>query len=454
MKYKRITNLEVSVPNWNGVPKVELSPQEWYDKLQQLKADASYSLSRTKNGVEWHLKRYMVDEYMKRIILYVSDGKDNLTMYITRQDMATKKGAAGRDAYNAVSEKFEELNNVTFNEAFPSLKKDKYKDLIIEFSRCTPMDIQITFQERTHCYYKYGGQVDGCSQYPSNARGKMPSLDPKDWKEVSGWIDQKDLPEGYDFEFSLVSGHVLERGRFDSHDILTMYPDHIKDVFRTEATKNRNIQQPFYPKEKERVLLMKSAKYELTEVMEHFYKVKETYDHDSMDYAAAKLVLNAFIGSLGPNTDNLYPGCQCRHPMRAIVLWRAAFSIMAKAQEIGWPHILDISIDGILYASARPMKAYGDTKKHIGRYHQEARNQELYFRCHNTYCFKNEDGTIGKMKHGAFDGFKGKVWNEDEDKLESIFDMEKFERSKLQKDLQETRAYFKDLHKQQDCKGE
>lgn len=446
LKYRTVS-LSLRAPQWKKVPKQELSPQEWYDKHQELKNDPSYSLAKTNNGSEWNLKRYMVNEYAKRMQLFVSNGNGELIIYYCRQDMK-KDRAAGRDALKKVSEKFEELTGTSFASAFPRLDKDKYHDYIIEFSRCTPMDIQITFPEKTHAYYSYGGQVDGCSQYPSNARGKMPSLNPNDWLEVKGWIDQKDLPEGYDFEFSLVSGHVLERGRFDSHDILKLYPERINDVFRTEATKNTNLQQPYYPKEQERVLLMKSAPYELTKVMEYFYKVKETYDHDSADYVAAKLVLNAFVGMLGPNTNNLYAGCECRHPMRAIVLWRAAFSIMSKAQEIGWSNILDISIDGILYASAKPSKLYGQTVKHIGQYHQEAQNQPLYFRGHNTYCFQNKDGTIGKMKHGAYDAYKGKVWNDKTDKLTSVLDMENFERSKLQDNIKELRAYYEKLNAQ------
>lgn len=439
--------LLLRTPQWKKVPKKELTPQEWYDKHQELLGDSEYALSRTKNGVEWNLKRYMVDEYGKCLQMYVSEGNGNLIIYTCRADMK-KQRAAGRDALKQVAEKFEELTNISFASAFPKLNKNTQMKYIVEFSRCTPMDIQIVFPEKAHAFYPYGGQVDGCSQYPSNARGKMPSLNPKDWLEVEGWIDQENLPEGYDFEFSLVSGHVLERGRFDSHDILALYPDKVDQVFRTEATKNTNLQQPYYPKEQERVLLMKSAPYELTKTMEYFYKVKETYDHDSAEYIAAKLVLNAFVGMLGPNTNNLYAGCECRHPMRAIVLWRAAFSIMSKAKEIGWSNILDISIDGILYASAKPSRLYGQTIKHIGQYHQEAQNQPLYFRGHNTYCFQNKDGTIGKMKHGAYDAYKGKVWNDKTDKLTSVYEIEDFTRSKLQEDLKELRSHYEEIHAQ------
>lgn len=423
---------------WTKAERIKVTPSEWMERHNALKADPDYSLAKTKCGLEWLEKRYLVDETNMRLELFVSDGSSQ-RVYVTRMDGFIDK-PAGREAVKAVSEKFEELNGVGFEETFPSLDPKTQMGLITEFSRCTPKDIQIPFERFGR--HRYGGQVDGCSQYPSNARGRMPSLNPSDWLEVEGW--PQELPEGYDFAFSLVSGHVKERDAFDSHDILTLYPDRINDVFRVKETKNRNLMQPFYPKEKEKVLLMRSCRYNLTAVMEHFYRAKETFEHDSPEYVAAKLVMNAFIGALGPNTDYLYPGCKCRHPMRAIVLWRSAFSILRKATEIGWANILDISIDGILYSTPKPTRYYGEDDKHMGRYHQEAINQLLFYRGHNTYAFQNPDGTVGKFKHGAYDGYENRVWDDKTDRLRNIEDILKFNRSPLQREMTELRAYYRD----------
>ena len=445
--------INLPVPCWKRAVKVKLSMQEWYEKYMTLERDPEYSIAETKNGTEWNLPRYRVDEYMKRMGLYVSE-PGGLVIYTTRCDGYKDDLAPGRSAIKILSAKFEELNGVSLDEAFPCLDKKKQADLITEFSRCTPLDVQVPTEDpgARGRVYLYGSQVDGCSQYPTAACGRMPDLNCGSWIYREGWVDEKDLPEGYDFEFSLKSGHVLERGRFDSHRLLEKYRDRYDCIFRTatskNVSKNKNLMEPFLDKCDERVVLMKSCKYELTSVMRYFYKVKETCRHDSKEYADAKLVMNAFIGALGPNTLNLYPGCKCRHPMRAVVLWRAAKSIMEKATEIGWEHILDISVDGILYATPKPCRAYGDKRKAMGEYHQEMQNQKLCYVSHNVYAFEGKDGKVCKMKHGAFDGFDGRKWDDRKDRLERIEDVAKFERSKLQKEIQELRDFYKDLKKE------
>lgn len=443
--------LPLRVPHWKQAKKVKLSMQEWYDKHQELLHNPEYSIADTKNGTEWNLPRYRVDEYMKRLGLYVSVG-DDLYIYTTRADGYKDDLAPGRSAIKILSEKFEELNGVSLDEAFPCLDKKKHHDLIVEFSRDTPLDVQVPTEDPSARgrVYPHGGQVDGCSQYPTAACGRMPDLHQDSWIYLDQWVEEKDLPEGYDFEFSLKSGHVLERGRFDSHRMMEEYPDRYDCFFRTveskNISKNKNMAEPLTPKEDERVVLMKSSKYELTSVMEYFYHVKETYDHNTKEYANAKLVMNAFIGALGPNTANLYPGCKCRHPMRAIVLWRAAQSIMAKATEIGWKHVIDISVDGILYAFPRKPKRFGSDKKAMGKYYQEVQDCRLCWVEHNVYAF-SKDGRIIKVKHGAFDAYKGKKWDDEKNHLDKVEDVIYFGKSKLQKEITDLRDFYKALKK-------
>ncbi len=440
------------VPHWKRAKKVKLTMQEWYDKHQELAKDPSYSIAETKNGTEWNLPRYRVDEYMKRLGLYVSVG-DDLYIYTTRADGFRDDLAPGRSAIKILSEKFEELNGVSLDEAFPCLDKKKHRDFITEFSRCTPLDVQVPTDDPSAKgrVYLHGGQVDGCSQYPTAACGKMPDLNRDGWIILDQWVEEGDLPEGYDFEFSLKSGHVLERGRFDSHRLLEKYRERYLNVFRTEdsknVSKNKNMMIPFLPKSEERVVLMKSSKYELTSVMEFFYKTKETAPHDSTEYNAAKLVMNAFIGALGPNTANLYPGCKCRHPMRAIVLWRAAQSIMAKADEIGWNHVIDISVDGILYAFPKKPKRFGSDRKAMGQYHQEIQDCKLCWVEHNVYAF-SKGGEIVKVKHGAFDAWKGRKWDDAKNRLDKVEDVVYFSKSRLQKEVGDLRDFYAKLKRE------
>lgn len=444
--------LPILVPHWKKAKKVKLSTQDWFDKYRALERDEAYSIASTKNGSEWQLPRYRVDEYMKRVGLYVNEGGD-LYIYTTRADGFKDNLAPGRSAIKIVADKFKELNGIELDEAFPCLDKKKHKDLIIEFSRCTPLDVQVPSEDLSAKgrVYLHGGQVDGCSQYPTAACGKMPDLNIDTWIYREGWVEEADLPEGYDYELSLKSGHVLERGRFDSHELMERYPDKWDCFFRTpeskNASKNKNMAIPLTPKADERVVLMKSSPYELTGVMKFFYQEKEKRPHGSAEYASAKLVMNAFIGALGPNTENLYPGCKCRHPLRAIVLWRAAQSIMAKASEIGWEHVIDISVDGILYAFPKRPRKYGKDGKAMGEYHQEVHDCRLCWVEHNVYAFSDKLGNVFKVKHGAFDAYKGRKWDDDKNHLDKVEDVIYFGKSRLQKEMTEVRDFYKELKK-------
>ena len=51
---------------------------------------------------------------------------------------------------------------------------------------------------------------------------------------------------------------------------------------------------------------MKASKYELTDVYNYFYNIKQTYEQDTEEYNDAKLVMNASIGKFNQKKYSNY----------------------------------------------------------------------------------------------------------------------------------------------------
>lgn len=233
--------------------------------------------------------------------------------------------------------------------------------------------------------------IDGCSQYPAGFIGILPTS--------YGMVEKQGTIKpsiDYPFAFYIKSGHIAVYNEFDTHDWLRQ--PLWEYLFKMQKYKdNPDIQQPFLPLNEDVTILMKKACNSLEEDFRHFYNIKEKYDHDSDEYKAAKLVMNAAIGMMHRNDKNNRTYDQKPWKMAhlaAVAIARANNSILKMAKKIGYKNIAQIMVDGIVYKG----KPQGLDYKELGQYYQEIYDAEYYARKHGVYAFKDNTGII-KYKH-------------------------------------------------------
>lgn len=301
------------------------------------------------------------------------------------------------------------------------LKEFGYVDK--EFRVCVPKNFYWdNFKEYpTGIIYHNISSIDGCSQYPAGFMGGLPTS--KGAIRYKGTVAPN---EEYPFAFYLKSGHIAQYKIFDTHTWIT--EPLVYRLFKLSKYENNDdIQNPYLPLDEDETVLMKKARFGLSEDFKYFYNIKETYDHDSEEYKAAKLVMNAAIGMMHRNDkDKSYDEKPYRLAhIAAVAIARANNSILSMAKKIGYRHILQIMVDGIVYIGQK----MGENTKKLGKYHQEIFKQDYLACAHGVYAFRDRAGNITKYKHLGRD-----IWNDgtpiDDKKLTKLEDIYLWERKK------------------------
>lgn len=316
---------------------------------------------------------YKIDKRNSIVYIYCRY-KNKLQVFYTNKNDNEKNGEGlgrGTKAIQLLASKFKEKYNVTFKAAFG------YTDE--EFKRCIPKSFCYINKNFVDVVLDNLSGIDGCSQYPSNIRGKLP-----DAHTAIIYEGTVKPTEEYPFAFYIKSGHVAEYNCFDTHDWLKS--PFALNMFRLSDKKeiypfNFNIKT-----EEDLTILMKPSKYELTEFYNYFYDLRKTSED-------AKLIMNSSIGYFHLRNYSKY---KLAHIV-AIAIGRANNSILKLCSKIGNKNILHICVDGIIYLSN---KKYGEDYKKLGIYHQEFLNCKGIIHGTNAYIIKTPDGF--KVKHGGF----------------------------------------------------
>lgn len=295
---------------------------------------------------------------------------------------AKKPSTAGDVAFDY---KFREINGIAIRKAYGESPK--------EIKRCVPKQFYWIDDDLIGKLIRVSS-IDASSQYPSGCYGKLP-----DWhtaKEIEGYAEPT---EEYPFAF-YDSGHLAIYGELDTHDwIESKYK---WSLFRFKGD---------YSLQKEtKTILCKASAYEMNEVWDYYYDLKQSADKDHYD--EAKLVLNSTIGKWHRKDDKKTSfdysdrrNYKFAHIV-AVAIARGNQKILDKAKEIGECNVIHICVDGIIYLGD---DVYGSQEKKIGQFCQEFSDMRFEMISTNCYSAEDDEGNVVKCKHAGYDLLDGKL---------------------------------------------
>lgn len=342
---------------------IHLSQEQLNEKYKELVSKGYQKVPYSTDRATYVLgKSLSVQQKGHYMTLYAYED-DTFVRYTTNAYDRNKVTPQGSKAITSVGDKFYELTGVTFKKAFDTVSEI--------YKRCIPKQF-IYVNSKLKDKDLICSSIDACSHYPGNLRGRLP--DAHNVLKVPGTVKPT---EDHPFAFYIKSGHCAEYGVFDTHEWVG-HPVFKLGLFR--YNKEVDGQNPSLDPKDDYTILMGASKYQLTDTMNYFYNIKQTYNEDTEEYKNAKLVMNAAIGML--HTKN-YVRYRYAH-LVAIALCRANNSILKKADEIGLSHILHICVDGIIYLGK---DIYGTPDKQFGVYHQEEVGLHCKVSGPNRYIF-------------------------------------------------------------------
>lgn len=369
---------EINYIYWSRESKlIHLTQNEFIEKMQSLKdyKFVSYSTAR----INYIGKVYSLRKEHNYLVIYMME-KNKYVRYTTNyfdNRKNDKDKRTGPKAIQLVSDKFEELTGTTMKSAFDTVPEF--------FKRCIPKSFYYTNSKYMNREFIFSS-IDASSHYPASMRGRLP--DAHTYKKVEGTVEPT---EEYPFAFYIKSGHCAEYGVFDTHNWFTYSPFE-QCLFRMDK-KNETWLFQNVPYKEDETVLMKASEYEMTDVWNHFYKIKETYPHDSKEYQDAKDILNSAIGMMHTRT---YKSYRYAH-LVAVALCRANQHILETAYKINPLFIAQIAVDGIIYLGSEP---FGTSVKQLGNYYQEFTGAIGKISSINRYIMM-QDGKVVKFKASA-----------------------------------------------------
>lgn len=350
---------------------------EDYVKLRESLDKLKKAKSKTKRADwtigSWREMKKGTDQYA-HYVLNVHPAEGIYKTYYTKMSDDERNrmtimmgGNPGTMAYKAVRDEFIKKYNTTFKKAFDTTES--------EFRDCVPK--QFYYINNRYCKRMVkASAIDFCAQYPTNLCGTLP--DGHERLILKGRIKPS---EAYPFAFYVKSRCVAEFEKYDTHDWIDsrfaynlLCQDQIKAIYNTKD-------------EDEITVLMKSSKFEFNDIMDYFYEVRKK---DPI----AKIVMNAFIGMLHTKK---YVNHKYAH-LAAISIARSNEKMRALAEdELKEP--IHICVDGCVYLDKIKI---GTDSKGIGLCHQEFIDKLFYMEQMNCYAVMNDDESIIKFRHGAF----------------------------------------------------
>lgn len=276
-----------------------------------------------------------------------------------------------------------------------------------EIKRCVPGELYYIDDLSKNVNIANVSKCDKSSHYPGALCGRLPSFRNEDVIRVQGTVEPD---EEYPFAFYVESGHLCEKGVFDTRKWKNHYFGRLLWKKREGPNRKKVDRYKTVSADEERTILCKASKYTLTREMEYFYSKKEVSEK-------AKLVMNTFIGYCHPNNEKR-SAYRLFH-LAAVCLGRAAQQMLDLSDEIGFKNILMIINDSIIY--------HGDLEfsceKQLGEPRQEIYRWNFRMRGINQYAFADPETKkvtcLEKpyVNHSGFDdGISSTVYLEDIDR--------------------------------------
>lgn len=379
--------------NWHEeATEIELNTLDFNKKLEEVRK----TLTRVKTLDGGRTKREnfppnSYDEYVpakyrdKQYRIYCRIG-NKYFIYKTHRFGKTINKEGCKSPYDAVVDRFRMrtgLGRDSMYNAFGTVEYEYRKCVPIPLCYFNPMyksDSSIFMNKIEHI-----SCIDGCSQYPTALCDKLP--DAKTSKEVKGTVK----PDSeYEFALYLKSGHVAVYNEFDTHAWETHTWGNIIYRHRNETV----------APEDDVTILMKASKYTFKEEMEYFFNIKETYPKDSVDREEAKLVMNAFIGTMWMNNPVAYSKRKYAH-LVAVAQARALQKMLNQLDRLHVLDVIHICVDGIIYQGTQVL---GTVERKLGNFEQEILDAEMVIKEYNTYVIKKDNEVI-KSKHGSYNTY-------------------------------------------------
>lgn len=356
-----------------------LTAYEWHKKYLEVKENGQATETKTCRYEFYGIAdtgktAYKVEIKGKYRQLYTYDHKNGYNWYTTNDFDQSKDGKSGTDAIRRFNLEFakdygkNENDTLAFRRTFGTTG--------VEFKVCVPK--QFYYIDKSKCNRTLHGisSVDDTAHYPSSACGRLP-----DSKTAVRYSGQVEPTEEYPFAFYLKSGHIKEYGRFDTREWLKS--PYMVNLFNFKQEDHN----PYLAADEDITVLMKPAKHTLDVVWQRLYDLRKTDP-------SAKLAMNATIGNWHRNRYNAYKYAH----LAAVVIGRANDKMLKAAHVIGEDNILHLCVDGIIYYGP----AMASAEKRFGKFQQEFTNCKFKMLGMNVYMAFDENNTLVKWKHGAY----------------------------------------------------
>lgn len=355
--------------NWTTEAVHKKITQEEMRKKYEALLSTGYKLIDNKNSRKnFTGKEFFLEKKNGYRNIYVMEN-EKYNVYFTHElddGKNSRERITGAKAVSLFFDKFNELNGCNkkgFNSFFGNSEE--------EIKKCVPKGFYFKNLEYQDRIIKNVSAVDFCSHYSSSAMGDLP--DANHYIKLKGI--QSPTPV-YPFAFYPVSGNCSEYKKFNTRiwhfsDFEPFLCDSNKIDFKKEYT-----------------ILMKKSEKTLDKTFEWFYNRRK----ENENY---KTVMNATIGMFHTKS---YAAYRYAH-IAAIAIARANQATLKLAEKIGINNILQICVDGIIY---KGNENFGVYEKGLQKLHQEYAGAEIKIRGMNCYVVKNANGSVIKVKHGAF----------------------------------------------------
>lgn len=373
--------------NWNKVAPTYVHHEQLNELLKQLDADehihrrcfTHICIKSIKNLNTWCFNdgKNRKEIRVCRFVDVEINGDEvidsmNFERYIWLKDYAFKSADAfedtgtGKDAYDAIEEKFNHFNNTKTLALESIFSGRKYKKLYTMIKKCVPVQIQYMNSYYSGKDVKNVFKADVSSAFPTQIMKDLPTL--HDCKVVNGKAEPS---AEYPFAFYVNSHHIKTYDGYDSKDLHSVYYSEyyscIDDV-----------------KEEVTILCKKMSEKHHKALAEAF---KDCYDHrkdDSMN----KFIMNASIGYFHRNNN---PALSF---ISAIVILRCNIDMLRRCAKLidEGNEILFIATDSIAWIGNLSDVATDD--KYLGSFTYEAKNTRFIGYSAKAYQYIDNHGNV------------------------------------------------------------
>ena len=373
-------------------------------------------LKKTRKLITYSTKRelFTFDTYALRkkddiLSVYYYDGQYNVlstNTFDNTKNTEKESDRSGQRAICTVNKYFKAISKTTFKTAFGYTEE--------KFKRCIPK--QIIFTNKSYMNRKLNfSSIDIASSFPAGMCGRLP-----DAHTAVGLPGLHKPTKEYPFAFYINSGHIAECGDdgelvYDTHEWLKK--EYAINLFRITKDNKPTKLNPWpqlvvLKPEDEYTVLMKASDYELTQVYEHFYNIKETYNQDTQAYKDAKGVMNKSIGFFHTKS---YDRFKLAH-LAAVAIARADKRLIDYIDKVGYDNIAQVQVDSLIYIG----KALAGNTKKLGEFTQEFEYCTGKISKLSNYIFMQDDKIVkAKWQGNNFD-----TQNNCEIKLENIHSLD------------------------------